>query len=154
VVDRKGAQVVARLEVAGDLRHHLLGHLSVGLVLEVDDLPAPRLPPHGAREGGDRAGALVRDLRCDGLQRERLLGDTEGAARDRRDQRDLVAVAQLAAAVGVLAVDGVEQPLGLLAEPEGGPHVAHPCDALDRTPAPPGALAQAREQAHLDVHRA
>ena len=70
-----------------------------------------------------RAGALVGDLGDDGLERERLLGQPEGAAGDGRDQRDLVAVGELPLALGVLAVDGVEQARRLVAEPERGPHV-------------------------------
>ena len=36
--------------------------------------------PCGAREGGDRAGLVARDLLDDAIERERLLGEEEGAA--------------------------------------------------------------------------
>ena len=53
-------------------------------------------------------------------QHERLVG----AARDGRDDRHLVAVAQGRRALGVLAVDGVREPGGLAADLERGEDVA------------------------------
>ena len=40
VVDRDRAELVSLLELGGELRHHLLGHLGVGLVLEPRHLAA------------------------------------------------------------------------------------------------------------------
>src|SRR5215210_1924171 len=40
MVDRDRAELVALLQVARDLRHHVLGHLGVGLVLEGRDITA------------------------------------------------------------------------------------------------------------------
>src|SRR5436190_14677139 len=40
MVDRDRAQFVAALEVGGELRHHVLGHLRVGLVFEMRHISA------------------------------------------------------------------------------------------------------------------
>ena len=69
VVDRDLVDVVALLQGGGELRHHLLGHALVGLVLEVDDRAAARVAPRRAREGGDRAGLVARDLGDDRVER-------------------------------------------------------------------------------------
>src|SRR5205823_3689424 len=130
VVDRDRPELVPLLELGGDLGHHLLGHLGVGLVLEIEDGPAARFPANRAEERRDGAGALVGDLLDDRLEREPLFGDAERAARDGRDQRHLVAVGELLLALGIPAVDRVEQPVRLVAEPERGPDLAHPRDAL------------------------
>jgi len=76
---------------------------------------------------------------------------TRKAPPDGRDQRDLVAVPQLALAVGVLAVDRVEQTAGLLAQPERGPDVGDG-RSLELSLRPARPLAQAREKAYAD-HR-
>src|SRR4051812_6722480 len=62
VVDSYGAEVVARLQLAGDLGHDLLGHPLVRLVIEVHALAAARLAPRRADERRDRARLLVCDL--------------------------------------------------------------------------------------------
>ena len=80
VVDRDCPEVVALLEVGRDLRHHVLRHLGVRVVLEVEHRSAPRLAAHGAEERRDRPGALVAHLVDDRLERERLLGDAKRAA--------------------------------------------------------------------------
>src|SRR5262245_31464874 len=152
VVDRYRTEVVALPELASELRHHLLGHLGVGLVLEPRHLAAARLPPYRAGEGRETAGALVGHLCGDGLERKRLLGHPERAARDRRDQRHLVAVMELAIRVGVLAVDGVEKAGGLLAEPERGPHVRDGRD-VELALRPARLLAQAGEEADANHRR-
>ena len=57
------------------------------------------------------------------LERERRVGEDERAAGDGRDQRHLVAVGEQRVPLGVLAVDRVDEPGGLVAEPERGPDV-------------------------------
>src|SRR5207249_4284383 len=124
----------------------------VGLVLEVRHLPPARLPADRAREGRDTARALVGDLGDDRVQRQRLLGDAEGPTRDGRDQGDLVPVRQLPLRVGVLPVDGVEQPRRFLAQGERRPDVADAADPFELAFREPRALPQAGEQPHLDRH--
>ena len=58
--------------------------------------------------------------------------------------------AQLPLALGVLAVDRVEQAGGLVAEAERGPHVGEPVDAVELALRPARPLAQAREEANAD----
>src|ERR1051325_10548473 len=151
VVDRDRAELVALEQARSEPGHHVLGHLGVGLVLEMRDLAASRLPPHGAGERRDPAGAIVGDLRHHRLQRQRLLGDSEGAAGDRRDQRDLVAVPKVLVGPGVLAVDGVEQPRGLVAQSERRPYVGDR-RSVDLAARPAGLLAETGEEAHGDAH--
>ena len=61
-MDRDGPKLVALLEVGRDLGHDVLGHLGIGLVLEVEHGSSPRLPSHGAEKARHGAGALVGDL--------------------------------------------------------------------------------------------
>ena len=89
-------------EVLGDLRHHLLGHPAVGLVVEVVDGSSARLQPGRADERGDPACPWIGDLADDGVRIDRLLGQTKGTAGHRRDQRDLVARRERRVLGGVL----------------------------------------------------
>jgi len=90
------------------------------------------------------------DLLDDGLERERRGGKEERAAADGRNQRDLVAVVELPLPVGVLAVDGVEQPRRLVAELEPRPDVADAGDPVQLALGPAGALTEPREQPNPD----
>ena len=86
----------------GDL---LLRHLTVGLVVEEVDVARRAL------EGDDRPGRRPAHEVGDRARDERLLGDAHvgrraRAAADRRQQRQLVAGAQLGAPVHELTVDG------------------------------------------------
>ena len=83
---------------------------------------------------------------------ERLRAEPEGAARYGRDERHLVAVGQLPVGRGVLAVHGVEEARRLVSELERGPDVAHALDAVELSLRPAGALAQAGEETHADLH--
>ena len=74
------------------------------------------LGPDGAEEGGDCPGALVFHFRDDGGEVDRPVSEAKGAAGDRRDERDLVSVRQLAVPVDVGAVDRVDKPGRLVAE--------------------------------------
>ena len=153
VVDRDGPEVVALLEVGRDLGHHVLGHLRVSLVLEVVHGAAPRLPPYGAEERRDRPCALVGDLVDDRLEGQRFLGDAKRTSRDGRDQRDFVPVGELAPGVRVLAVDRVEQALGLVTQAERGPDIGDLPDVFELALRVAGPLAQPGEKPHLDCHR-
>ena len=88
----------------------------------------------------------------DALDVERLRGEDEGAARYRRDDRDLVAVGERSVASDVLAVDRVEQPAGLVAEAEPSPHVGDPLDVVELEASLSGALAQACEESDGHAH--
>ena len=153
VVDRDVAELVARLQLLGDLGHDLLGHALVGLVLEVRDGAAARVDARRADERRDRAGLVRCDLVDDGFEREGLVAEEERAAGDRRDQRDLVPVGQLVAALDVRLVHGVDEPARLVAEVERRPHVVDARDVFDVALRPARALAQAGEQPHVDSHR-
>ena len=96
VVDRDRAELVARVQAVGDLRHHLLGHSLVGLVVEVGDGAVAGVDAGRAGERRDRARLVVAHLVDDALERERLVAEQERAAGDGRDQRDLVAVGERA----------------------------------------------------------
>src|SRR5207253_6487379 len=76
----------------------------------------------------------------------------EAAAADRRNERDLVAVPQLLAGLGVGAVDRVEEAVGLDAELELRPDVADVRDAVDLPLRPAGLLAESGEEADADAH--
>src|SRR2546429_2806079 len=151
VVDRDLGQLVLGLERRGQLGHDLLGHALVSLVVEVDDVAAAGVDARGPDEGRDRSGLGTLDLRDHGVHVERLLAEPDRAARDRRDQRHLVAVAERPVAVGVLLVDGVEEAGRLVAEAEGGPDLGDR-RRLDLARRPAGALAQAGEE--TDTHPA
>src|SRR5256885_17134696 len=58
VVDRDLAHVVARLQPLGDLRHDLLGHLLVRLVVEVEHGAPARLDACRAHKRRDCAGPI------------------------------------------------------------------------------------------------
>src|SRR5438445_7933393 len=103
-------------------------------------------------EGGDRAGLVRLDFPDGREQVERLVAEPEVAAADRRDERDLVAVAQLPLGPGVLAVDGVEQAVRLAAQLELRPDVADVHDAVDLALRPAGLLAKPGEEADADAH--
>ena len=92
VVDRDVAQLVARLQLVGDLGHDLFGHALVGLVLEVRDRAAARMDARRADERRDRAGLVRCDLVDDGFEPRGTVAEEERASGDRRDQRDLVPV--------------------------------------------------------------
>ena len=86
---------------ARDARDLLLGHARVGLVLEVEHVAVARALAHGAGERRDRAGVRAGDVRDQAVEVDRLGAEQDerlgsAAARDRRDQRDLVAVLQRA----------------------------------------------------------
>jgi hypothetical protein len=68
VVDRDRAEVVARVELRGDLRHHLLRHSLVRLVLEVRDRPPAGVDARRADKRRDRARFGRGDLVDDGLE--------------------------------------------------------------------------------------
>ena len=144
------AELVARLQLLGQLGHDLLGHARVALVLEVVHGPAARIGPRGADEGGDPAGGVVRDLLDDQAGLDRLVREHEGATRDRRDERDLVAVRDGRVLVRVLEVDRIEQAHRLVPQAERGPHVGHAVDAVELALRPTGALAKPGEEAHAD----
>ena len=123
----------------------------VALVVEVGDDPAARVAARGARERGDGAGLLGRNLLDDRIEGEGLLGEDERPAGDRRNQRDDVAVGKSPVDRRVFLVDGVEQPLGLIAEVELAPHLADAvCLQLARRPS--GPLAQTVEESHRHTH--
>src|SRR5207342_1347089 len=149
------AEVVALLQAAGDLLHDLLGHALVGLVFEMQDGPPARVDPRRAEEGGDRPGPLVRHLREKGVERDRIVCETEAAAGHRRDERYLVAVGERTARIGVVPVDGVEEPLRLRAEAERRPDVgdAGPRWQLELRFAAAGPLPEAGEEPDDDPHR-
>src|SRR5690349_20327623 len=107
VVDRDLAQLVPRAELVGDLRHDLLGHAAVGLVLEVLHDAVAGIDARRPDERRDRPGFLSGDLGDDRVERQRLLAEEKVPTAHGRDQRDLVAVAQLAVAPRVLLVHGV-----------------------------------------------
>ncbi len=90
------AEVVRALELGGQVGHDLLGHALVGLVVEVENRPAAGMDAGRADEDRGAAGALISHLRHDGSHVERLRAEPEGAARDGRDERHLVAVGELA----------------------------------------------------------
>src|SRR5439155_15884342 len=84
---------------------------------------------------------------------QRLLREPERAAGHRRDQRHLVAVAQLSIARGVLLVHGVEQALRFRAEVELVPDVPD-TRRVDLACRPTGTLAQSGEQTDRHPHAA
>src|SRR5438552_957076 len=104
VVHDQTQRSVIGLETLSDLAHLRLGHLGIGLVLEVrDDLPAAAVA-HRAEEHDDAAESRVahRGERVVDGQRRGGNGDRRHghrAARHRRDQRDLVASARGSSAV-------------------------------------------------------
>ena len=87
-----------------------------------------------------------------GAEQDERLGF--GAARDGRDQRDLVAVLQDGGALGVLLVDGVGQARRLGADLERGEDIARrgALRQLELTSSGPGALPQRGEQPHGHAH--
>src|SRR4051794_16311640 len=105
----------------------------------------PRLDARRADECGDRARVLGTHLVDGRVERERVAAEPERSARDRWDERNLVAIPELVLAAGIFLVDGVEQPFRLAAEVERRPHVAEAHDAFHLALAPAGALAQACE---------
>ncbi len=114
--------------------------------------PATRVDARRADENRDAARAIVRNLGDHGRRVERLLAETKSAARDRWDERHLVAVGELTLRRRVRAVHGVEQTRRLLAELEPWPHVANAVDAVEIALRPSGPLAQAGEESHADLH--
>jgi len=133
-------------QLARQPRHHLLRHLRVCLVLQVLDLAPARRAPDGSGERRDRAGRGRGDLLDDVGERQRLVRDAERTTRDRRDQRDLVAVLERAISLGVRPVDGVEQSLRLVSEAERGPDVSDALEPLEPPLAPAGAFAKPGEK--------
>ena len=154
VVDRDLAELVTRAQPVGDLGHHLLGHPFVGFVLEVRHDPAARVDARRPDERRDRAGLLGRDLLDDHLHGQRLLAQHERAPGDRRNQRHLVAVAELAVARDVHLVHGIQQPRRLVAQPERGPDVRDALDAVELTRREARPFAQAGEESHGHLHAA
>ena len=86
--------VVDQLQLLGDALHLELGHLGVGVVLEVGHRAPARVVARGADERRDRAGVGAGNLGDDRGEVERLGLHLEVAAGHRRDHRDLVAVGQ------------------------------------------------------------
>ena len=132
-------------------RDALVGHLHVGLVVEVVDVAGHAL------EGDDGAGARVAHARNQGVEGQRLGGDDRGhglAARHRRDERELVARAQLGVGVGVVAVDGhhERQAAGEVVEPVQRVAHARALGQVELDLAGAGALAQHREQSDGHHH--
>ena len=80
VVDRDREQLVALLQLARQLGHHLLGHALVRLVLEIEDVAVARAVADGAEEARDRAGLVALHFAHDGVERERLGREPEVAA--------------------------------------------------------------------------
>ena len=102
-------------------REHLLGHLRVRLVLEVEHRAPARAAPHGADEGRDGAGVGGLDLR------DRRGARSSGSALSRNAPPETGGISatsspscELAVALRVLAVHRVEEPRRLVAEREGG----------------------------------
>ena len=97
VVDRDLGAGPFALDLLRDLGQHLLRHLDVRLVLQPDDVgQVMALAAHDAGERDDAAPVRAGDRRDRLVDDERLGADGDlaraGAARDRRQQRDLVAV--------------------------------------------------------------
>src|SRR6185437_8550158 len=146
--------VVAALHRLGNAGHLGLGHLGVGVVLEVDNGAAAAVPPRRADERRDRARSRVGYLGDDGVEVEGVGSDGEGAAGDRRDHRDLVPRGHGGVAVGVLAVAGVGQAGRLVTEVERRPHVGDDgaVGQVELPFRPPRPLTQGGEEPHRDPH--
>ena len=98
------AQAVALDCVRDDLGDLALGHLHVGLVLELGHLAG------NTEERDDRAGARIANALDQRIERQRLGRDAgvqlaDRTARHRRDQRELVAGVQGSVGRGVLLID-------------------------------------------------
>ncbi len=141
VVDGDRAELVARLQLGGDVGHHLLRHPFVGLVLQVRHRPAAGVDAGRADERRDRAGSVGGDLLHHGLESERLFRQPKRTAGDGRDQRHLVAVAQRSVARNVDLVHRVEDTRGLVAQVESRPDVRNRLHAVELALGPPRALA-------------
>src|SRR5581483_770490 len=128
------------------------GHPLVRLVVEVVDGAPARVAASGAGERRDRAGLAARDFADDVVERDLRVRQQERAAGDGRDERNGVAVRERGVARRVLAVDGVQQPVGLVAEVELAPDVADR-RSLDLLLRPARALAQSGEKPHGYWHR-
>src|SRR6266567_962861 len=105
----------------------------------------------GTGERGDRAGLATRDLLDHLVERDLAVGEQEGAAGNGRDQCDGVAVGKGRVPRGVLAVDRVEQPVGLVAEVELRPDVADG-RGVDLLLRPARAFPQSSEKPHRYRH--
>src|SRR5919106_77558 len=159
------AQLVLGLQRRRELGHDLLGHSLVRLVFEVEDIPTARVRARGAGEGRNRAGFVDLHLRRDRLERERLLGEPEPtlwlkatwllcAARDRRDECDLVARREGRVLLGIRAIQRVEKPVGLIPEAEGRPNVGEngPVGEVELDTPRPRALPKRCKETHVNLH--
>jgi hypothetical protein len=92
--------------------------------------------------------ALVDDLDHDRGQVHGALGQPEGASRDGRDERDLVALGERLSWLRVLAVHGIEQAGRLVTKPERWPHILEnrPVSENDLAPISACLLAKPGEQ--------
>ena len=95
VVDGDRAEPVPLGQLVAEPGEHRLGHLLVGLVLEVEYVAPARAAADGADEARDRAGLGILDLAQHGGDVERAFDEAERAAADGRDDRHLVAVREL-----------------------------------------------------------
>ena len=141
-------------ELRRELRHHVLGHPLVGLVLEVEHRAVTRAVADGAEERRDRARLVAGDFPHGCVDRERLAGQLEVSAGDGRDQRDLVAVGERGLGVRVALVDRVEQARRLVAELERRPDVgdAGAVGELELARTGARALAETGEESDAHVH--
>src|SRR5207248_5764027 len=156
VVDGDRAEPVPLGQLAAEPGQHLLGHLLVGLVLEVKDIAVARAAADGADEARDRPGLGILDLAEHGGDVERTLDEPEAAPANRRDERHLVAVLEPVAPLDVLPVQCVEQSRRLVSEvddtAERRPDVLDTRDVVELDPRPSGALAEPCEEADGDAH--
>src|SRR3954451_23295703 len=90
VVDGDRAEAVALGQLVAEPGEHRLGHLLVGLVLEMEYVAAARAAAPGADEAPDRSGLGTLDLPQHRSDVERAFDEAERAAADGRDERDLV----------------------------------------------------------------
>ena len=146
VVGGGGAEAVTLDRLGDDRVDAPGGHLRIGLVVEVGDLP------RHAAEGDDRPGPRVAHARGDRVEGE-LVGRDRAAA-DRRDDRELVSGLQDRLRPGVLAVDRQDerQPGGEVLDRGQRVGGAGALRQVELELVAAGPLAQAGEEADGDAH--
>ena len=95
-------------DLVAELGHHLDRHRRVGLVLEVIDRGAAAVQAHHAGERRDAAHAVAAHRGDAPIERQHAIGELDMAAaatRDRRDQRELVAIVQHVIVVDEVLID-------------------------------------------------
>ena len=112
-IERNGGEAEASACLCCDARHLAAGHLVIGPVFEIEDIPAPVAPAHPAEEDADRTIPLARHRRNQIGKHDRLFleADHDSSPADRRQEGNLPHPLEAALPVDIFQIANRQRPV-------------------------------------------